>query len=41
MDGDELAAKEDAIKNFNPNNKFFNTYYNVLFGEGGEQHEDE
>ena len=41
MDGDELAAKEDAIKNFNPNKKFFNTYYNVLFGEGGEQHEDE
>ena len=41
MDGDELAAKEDAIKNFNPNKKFFNTYYDVLFGIGGEQNENE
>lgn len=41
MDGDEFAAKEDAIKNFNPNRKFFNLYYNILFGNGGDQHENE
>ena len=39
MDGDELAAKEDAIKNFNPNKKFFNTYYDVLFGKEGDENE--
>ena len=39
LDGDELAAKEDAIKNFNPNKKFFNTYYDVLFGKEGDRNE--
>ena len=39
LDGDELAAKEDAIKNFNPNKKFFNTYYDVLFGKEGDKDE--